>query len=252
MKVVILCGGKGLRMKGANNNLPKPMALVKDKPVLWHIMKIYSKFGYNDFILPLGYGGDKIKEYFMNYEWRNSDLTKDFKKDRIHYYDDIDIKNWKITFVDTGLDTMTGGRIQRIKDYIDKDTFMLTYGDGLSDININNLYNYHKKLGKIATLTAVERKSQYGVLNIQKGLATSFAEKTSIDGYINGGFFILNKRIFNYLTGDNCIFEEEPLRTLVKEKELAVYTHNGYWHAIDTPKDLKIANQEWNKGYENK
>ncbi|WP_461207370.1 sugar phosphate nucleotidyltransferase [Clostridium sp. DL1XJH146] len=245
MKVVILCGGKGLRMRGGNDEMPKPMALVKDKPILWHIMKAYSNFGFNEFILPLGYKGGNIKEYFVNYKWRNSSFTTGFNKETIEYHDDIDIKDWKITFVDTGLETMTGGRVKRIEKYIDGDTFMLTYGDGLSNINIGKLLEFHNEKGKIATVTAVERKSQYGILKVKDGIVESFDEKTKLDGLINGGFFVLNRRIFNYLDGDSCIFEKEPLRKLVKEGELSVYKHNGYWKAIDTLKDLKVANETW-------
>ncbi len=245
MKVVILCGGKGLRMRGGNDDIPKPMALVKDKPILWHVMKSYTKFGFNEFVLPLGYKGEKIKEYFINYKWRNSSFTTEFNKETIEYHNDIDIKDWKITFVDTGVETMTGGRVKRIEKYIDGDIFMLTYGDGLSDINIGELVKFHREKGKIATLTAIERKSQYGILNIKNGIVESFDEKTKLDGLINGGFFVLDRKIFNYLDGDSCVLEKEPLRQLVKESELSVYEHRGYWKAIDTLKDLKVANETW-------
>ena len=245
LKVVILCGGKGLRMRSGYEDLPKPMAIVNGKPLIWHVMKIYSKYGFNEFILPLGYGGEKIKEYFLDYKWKNSNLTKSFDKNEIEYLDEIDISKFKITFIDTGINTMTGGRIKKIEPYIEGDIFMMTYADGLSDVNIAKVLDFHMKKNTIATLTAVDRKSQFGILQIENGIAKSFGEKSTLDGLINGGFFVLNKKIFDYLSDDTCIFEEEPLRNLVKEQQLSVYIHNGYWKAIDTQKDLKDVNEQW-------
>lgn len=244
MKVVILCGGKGSRLASPTDQKPKPLAMVNGKPIIFHIIKIYMKYGFNDFILPLGFGGEKIKEYFWNYEWKNKDFIKDSANDTIKFLDKPE--SWKITFVDTGLDTMTGGRIKKIQKYIDEDVFMLTYGDGISDINIKDLLNYHYSKGKIATVTGIERKSQYGILNVENGIAKSFEEKSKLDGIINGGFFVLNNKVFDYIEdSDECIFEEKPLRDLAKQSELSVYLHKGYWIAIDTFKDLMNANKTW-------
>ncbi|HCC08180.1 MAG TPA: glucose-1-phosphate cytidylyltransferase [Clostridiales bacterium] len=244
MQVVILCGGKGTRLK-TNEDIPKPLALVNEKPLIWHIMKIYSKFGFNEFILPLGYKGDKIKEYFMHYDWMNHDFMKIGSENRIELLEEHE--KWNITFVNTGLETMTGGRIKKIEKYIKEDTFMLTYGDGLADIDIDDLINFHMYKGNIATVTGVERKTQYGVLSVKDGIAESFNEKTSLDGLINGGFFVLDKKVFDYLSEDDeCIWENEPLSRLANDGELAVYEHKGIWMAIDTYKDLIEANQKWN------
>jgi glucose-1-phosphate cytidylyltransferase len=245
MKVVILCGGKGTRLMAANEEIPKPLALVDGKPLIWHIMKIYSKYGLNDFILPLGFGGDKLKEYFYNYQWKNYDFTLNTEDRKIKILGTPE--KWNITFVDTGLETMTGGRLKRIEKFIEEDTFMMTYGDGLSDINIKDLLNYHRNKGKIATVTGIQRKSQFGILTTDKGIATVFEEKSTLDGVINGGFFVLDRRVFNYLDeDDNCIFEQEPMKNIVKDRQLAVYQHYGLWVAIDTYKDLINANEVWN------
>lgn len=243
MKVVILCGGKGLRLKADDENTPKPLARVNGRPIIWHIMKRYSNFGYNDFILPLGYKGEKIKEYFINYEWMNHDFIKD-NQSKLSLLEEPE--KWNISFVDTGIDTMTGGRIKRIEKYIDGDTFMLTYGDGLADINIKELLRYHKDKGKIATVTGVERKSQYGILDVHDGIATSFNEKTVLDGLVNGGFFVLDKEVLKYIDEDDeCVFEKQLLTNLARNGELAVYVHNGIWLAVDTNKDLIDANKIW-------
>ena len=244
MKVVILCGGKGTRLGSPTEIIPKTLALVSGKPIIWHIMNMYSSYGFNDFILPLGFGGDKIKEYFWTYKWKNCDFTKELGSNNVTFFNKPN--NWKVTFVDTGIETMTGGRIKKIKKFIYEDTFMLTYGDGLSDINIGNLLNFHKEKGKAVTVTGVERKSQYGILTAKDGIVTTFDEKSKLDGIINGGFFVMNKKVFDYIEDDNeCIFEQEPLRNLVISGELAVYNFKGYWTAIDTNKDLIYANETW-------
>ncbi|SHK07211.1 glucose-1-phosphate cytidylyltransferase [Clostridium amylolyticum] len=244
MQVIILCGGKGSRLRSENDTLPKPLALVNGKPLIWHIINIYRNFGYKEFILPLGYGGDMIKEYFYNYEWKNSDFTLDYSKGERKLHKNFE--DWKVTLVDTGINTMTGARIKKIEKYITQDDFMLTYGDGLSDININSLVKYHKEKGRIATVTGILKNSQYGVMEIKQGIATNFREKSSAIGIINGGFFVLNRKVFNYLKDeDSCIFEEEPLNTLASLGELAVYEHHGFWLAVDTYKDLLEANKSW-------
>lgn len=247
MQVVILCGGQGMRMKEITENIPKPMAIVGGKPVLWHIMKLYSKYGFNEFILPLGYLGDRIKEYFIEYDWRQNDFILDFNGNENRIYLFKKPEKWKITFIDTGVETMTGGRIKRIEPYIEGGTFMLTYGDGLCSVNIEELLKFHEEKGKIATLTGVYRKSQYGTLKVQDGIASEFNEKTDIEGLINGGFFVLKREVFNYLHGDDCVLEKEPLKNLTEKEELAVYVHDGFWKAVDTFKDLKELNDEWEK-----
>ncbi|AOT72849.1 glucose-1-phosphate cytidylyltransferase [Geosporobacter ferrireducens] len=248
MKVVILCGGKGTRMRDAAENLPKPLVRIGEKPILWHIMKIYQHYGFNDFVLLLGYKGEKIKEYFMDYSWKNHDFILDMDSGA----DDIQllqkVENWKITFIDTGLNTMTGARIKRAQQYIGDAPFMLTYGDGLADIDLHALLTFHKEKGKIGTVTGISKKSQYGTLTIQEDVAQSFQEKEQTEGVINGGFFVFNPGVFHYLREeDHCILEQEPMRNLVADRELAVYQHRGLWIAMDTYKDLQEANQIWHQ-----
>lgn len=234
-----------MRMKEITEHVPKPLAMVGGKPILWHIMKIYSKFGFDDFILPLGYKGEKIKEYFMNYDWMQNDFVLDFSGAENKITMVKKTEKWKIAFIDTGADTMTGGRLKRIQPYINDDTFLMTYGDGISDIDIKKLLEYHRKMGVTATLTGIEKKSQYGILKVKDGLASVFNEKTEIEGIINGGFFALNKEIFKYLSDDKCVFEKEPLAALASEGQLAVYEHKGLWRAIDTCKDVQELNDDW-------
>ncbi|MCI0767007.1 sugar phosphate nucleotidyltransferase [Bacillus sp. TL12] len=244
MKVIILCGGKGLRMQGILKDIPKPLVQVQGKPLIWHIMDLYSKFGHHEFILPLGYGGEKIKEYFMDYIWKEHDFTLDLKNNRYQLLEEP--KQWNIKFIDTGIETMTGTRLKKLEKHIQNEMFLLTYGDGLAKININELIKFHKDKGKIATLTGIKKSSQYGLLQIENGIAVDFKEKPLLNAVINGGFFVFNKGIFDYLNDNDCMLEEEPLLNLIKNKELAVYEHNDYWISIDTPKDLKDANESWN------
>ncbi|MCT4621487.1 MAG: sugar phosphate nucleotidyltransferase [Marinisporobacter sp.] len=242
MKVVILCGGKGARMKEVTDDMPKPLAMIGGKPILWHIMKLYEYYGFNEFILLLGYKGDKIKEYFMDYRWKNHDFILDNNTGKIHLLQQPE--NWKITFIDTGLNTMTGSRIKKVQNYIEDETFMLTYGDGVGNVNIKNLLKFHREKGRSATVTGIVKKSQYGTLTVKNDIAESFQEKSEINGIINGGFFVLNKKVFQYLRDDdNCIFEQAPLMNLAKNNELAVYPHQGMWMAMDTYKDLLVANE---------
>jgi len=244
MKVVILCGGKGLRMRGLEENIPKALARVNEKPIIWHIMKLYSQYGYNEFILPLGYQGEKIKEYFIDYKWKESDLELVLNENKPIPL--TNIEDWSITFADTGLETMTGARIKNIEKYVDDDIFLLTYGDGLSDINIDKLIQFHKEKGKTVTLTGIRKQSQYGILEVENGIATKFVEKPEIDSIINGGFFVCNRDFFHYLSDDpECVLEEDPLKNLIKDEELAIYEHDGLWMSIDTPKDLVEANKIW-------
>lgn len=247
MKAVILAGGKGMRMSELTKDTPKPLCMVGEKPIIWHIMKIYSYYGINDFILLLGYKGEKIKEYFIDYVWKNSSFTLDMKNGDINI--DSEPEPWKISFIDTGLETMTGGRLKRAQKYIGNETFMLTYGDGLADIDIEKLLEFHKKQGKIATVTGIYKRSQYGILTVENGIAKSFEEKKNTEGIINGGFFIFEPEIFEYLENDTtCILEQNPLKKLAKDDELAVYMHNGFWTAMDTLNDINNVNKIWNEG----
>ncbi len=244
MKVVILCGGKGLRMNGVSGGIPKALVRVNDKPIIWHIMKLYSHYGHHDFILPLGYRGEQIKEYFMDQTWKDNDFILHLGKNK---YDLLEKRiNWRVTFADTGLETMTGARIKQIEKFINEDTFLLTYGDGLANVDMNALLQFHKEKGKIVTITGVKIRSQYGHLSVKDGIATEFEEKQKLDTIINGGFFVCNKDFFRYLSEDtSCVLEEEPLRNIVKEGELAVFEYDGFWIGVDTPKDLKEANEKW-------
>jgi glucose-1-phosphate cytidylyltransferase len=246
MKCVILCGGKGTRMKEETEFKPKPMVRVGQKPILWHIMKIYSHYGVKDFILCLGYKGEMIKEYFLNYREFNNDFTLDLSSDTkkivIH---NKDLEDWRITFADTGEDSMTGSRIAQIEKYIGNDEeFFLTYGDGLSDVNINELYKFHKAKGRIATLTAVKPFSYFGIVELDNGLVKKFQEKPILEGVISGGFFVCNRKIFKYLSKDpSCVFEQEPLRKLAKDNQLSAFEHNGFWFAMDTYKHVETLNK---------
>lgn len=245
MKAVILCGGKGLRMAGDSRVVSKPLARVGNIPLLMHIIKIYKHYGIDEFILCLGYHGEAIKEYFMNFDWLNNDFsiktTGNLKEVKIFNK----IEQLNISFIDTGLDTMTGGRIKRIQKYINEDEFLLTYSDGLSDIDISKLINYHRERDKIATVTGVRNRSSFGIIEVKNGLANSFIEKPIQDGWINGGFFVLKKEVFDYINNDETIWENEPLRRLAADNQLAVYKHEGFWQCIDTIKDLQHVNEQW-------
>ena len=238
MKVVILAGGFGTRLSEETQSIPKPMVEIGGKPILWHIMKIYSYYGFNDFIICLGYKGHIIKEYFKNYFLHNSDVTFNMEDNSMNIHSNRS-EPWKVTLIETGLKTMTGGRIKRIEQYIQEDSFFVTYSDGVGDVDINELLNYHKQKGTIGTLTGVALRSQFGVLDIEDGLVKAFKEKPIIEDLtINTGFFVFNKEIFNYLKGDDCILEQEPLEKLTSEDELAVYKHKGFWACMDTQKDV--------------
>lgn len=251
MKVVILAGGFGTRISEESHLKPKPMLEIGDKPILWHIMKEYSFFGFNEFIICAGYKQQIIKEWFANYFLHNSDITFDFSKGS----SDTIIHNqycepWKVSIIDTGLNTMTGGRIKRIQQYIGDETFMLTYGDGVCDVNINELLKFHKSHGKIATLTAVVFEQLKGVLDIKENNhIDSFREKSDLDGaMINGGYMVLNPEIFDYLIGDSCIFEKEPMDILAKRGELMAYKHDGFWQCMDTKREMQKLEFLWSNG----
>lgn len=245
MKVLILCGGKGLRMKEFTSDNPKPMALVDRKPLLWHIMKLFCYYGYNDFILLLGYKSEAIKEYFMDYAWKNSSFILDNINGTTNIQLLEDVEPWKITFLETGEDTMTGGRVKQAEPYIGQEDCFLTYGDGIADIDINKLYEFHKTKGKLATVTGIQKESQYGFINVNDDIADSFTEKPKLDGIINGGFFVLSREAFKYIDDNrDCILERKPLKRLTDDRQLAVYQHKGYWAAADTIKDLEVIEQE--------
>lgn len=240
MKVVILAGGLGTRLAEETGIRPKPMVEIGGKPILWHIMKIYSYYGFNDFIICLGYKGFIIKEYFADYFLHQSDVTFDLANNKMTVHGS-QTENWKVTLVDTGTDTNTAGRIKRIKSYLNNETFMLTYGDGVADINIHDLINFHKKSGKIATLTTIQLPGRFGNVEIDKnGIVQKFQEKPSGDGvWINGGFFVLEPKIFDYLQEDMDAvqWEKKPLIDIAHDNQLAAYSHYGFWKCMDAIRD---------------
>lgn len=250
MKTVILCGGRGLRLIGRTDFIPKPLAEVGNMPILWHIMKIYFHFGYNDFILCLGYNGKMIKEYFLNFEYLCNDLKLELRDGRrgVKYLHEKELDNWNITFVDTGLETNTGGRIKRIEKLIEDDNFFVTYGDGVANIDLDRLLKFHLEKGSIATLTGIHPMSQFGIIETRDGMVRTFKEKPRLEGMINGGFFVFRRDIFKYLEGDSSVLEEEPLRRLTREGQLSVYEHNDFWKCMDTFKDVEFLNKIWESG----
>lgn len=239
MKVVLLAGGFGTRISEESVLKPKPMVEIGGMPILWHIMKYYSSFGYNEFIICCGYKQHVIKEWFADYYLHTSDITFDFSKNGDMEVHKTYTEPWKVTLVDTGLNTMTGGRVKRIKKYVGNEPFMLTYGDGVSNVDIDALVKFHKEHGKIATMTAVNVGQQFGVLDIDgDGTIHKFREKQDSDGsVINGGYMVLNPEIFDYLEGDETVFEKAPLESLAKAGELKAYRHNGFWKCMDTTRD---------------
>lgn len=248
MKTVILAGGLGTRISEESHLRPKPMIEIGEKPILWHIMKIYSHYGFNDFIICCGYKGYMIKEYFAEYYLHCSDITFDFTSSNKMIIHNNIAEPWKVTLVDTGLNTQTGGRIKRVQKYVGDETFMLTYGDGVSDVNLNDLLEYHKKNGKYATMTAVQPGGRYGVLDIgDDDRVNEFVEKSKEDGgWINAGFMVLEPEVFKYISEkENCIFEREPLEKLAQDGQLQAYKYNGFWKCMDTQRDKNQLDSLW-------
>lgn len=251
MKVVILAGGLGTRISEESYLKPKPMIEIGGAPILWHIMKIYSHYGFNDFVICLGYKGYLIKQYFADYYLHMSDVTFDFKNNNNMIVHQNIAEPWTVTLVDTGLNTQTGGRIKRIEKYIGEERFLLTYGDGLSDVDINKIVQFHERQGKLATMMAVQPGGRFGVLELdEENRITQFREKAKEDGgWINAGFMVLEPEIFKYVSEDEkCVFEQYPLQQLAKEGQLSAYKHNGFWHCMDTQRDKIILEEMWNKG----
>ena len=248
MKVVILAGGFGSRISEETHLKPKPMIEIGSKPILWHILKIYSSQGFNEFIICCGYKGYVIKEYFANYFLHMSDVTFDMTKNKMEVHNK-NAEPWKVTLVDTGELSMTGGRLKRIEQYLNNETFCFTYGDGVADIDLNSLIERHKQSKSLATVTAVQPPGRYGSLNIGKeNKVLNFKEKPEGDGgWINGGFFVLEPKVLNYINNDKTVWEEEPLQKLSAEGQLNVYQHNGFWQPMDTLRDQRKLEELWNK-----
>ena len=250
MKVVLLAGGFGTRLSEETNVRPKPMVEIGGKPILWHIMKIYSSYGFNEFVVLLGYKGYHIKEYFTNYFLHQSDVTVDLKDNSMEVHNNHS-EPWKVTLLDTGLHTMTGGRIKKAQDFIGEEPFMMTYGDGVSNININELIKFHKTHGQAVTMSSVQPDGRFGALNINnENKIKEFREKPKGDGnWINAGFFVCNSEVFDYIDSDEgVVFEEAPLQRLAQDGKLYTYKHTGFWKPMDSLKDKSDLNKLWNDG----
>ncbi|MEA4871024.1 MAG: glucose-1-phosphate cytidylyltransferase [Christensenella sp.] len=251
MKVVLLAGGFGTRLTEESHLRPKPMIEIGDQPILWHIMKLYSHYGYNDFVICAGYKQHVIKEYFADYYLHRCDVTFDFSQGGSMCVHSSVSEPWRVTIVNTGLETMTGGRVKRIQPYIGEEPFLLTYGDGVSNVNIEEQVRFHKKHGKIATMTSINVGQQFGVIEFDEaGMVTKFREKQHTDGrVINGGFMVLNPEVFDYITeGDASVFERNPLEGLARDGELMAYQHQGFWQCMDTQRDKQKLEDLWASG----
>lgn len=250
MKVVILCGGLGTRLREETEYRPKPMVPVGNRPIVWHIMKHYAAHGHKEFILCLGYKGEVMKDYFRNYQANTSDFTLRLGANpQITYHNSHDEEDWTVTLVDTGDKTMTGGRLRRVMRFIEDDQFLMTYGDGVSNVNVNEVIAFHRAKNADATLTAVRPVGRFGELALNEGMVSTFMEKP--DGghaSINGGFFVLNRSIEQHLTGDSCVFEVGPLRELSQAGKLAAYSHEGFWQCMDNLREMELLNELWNSG----
>ena len=249
MKVVILAGGLGTRISEESHLRPKPMIEIGEMPILWHIMKCYSHYGFNEFVICLGYKQAMVKEFFADYFLYTSDVTFDLSENSMQVHDNFS-EPWKVTLIDTGLNTMTGGRIKRVKKYVGDETFMLTYGDGLCDVNIKDLLEFHKKHGKTGTITAISVDQRFGVLDLKKsGEVREFAEKQDKDAsVVNGGYMVFEPEIFDYIENDETVFEKKPLQTLASEGKLMAYEHKGFWQCMDTQREKKKLEELWASG----
>ena len=250
MKVVILAGGIGTRLREETEYRPKPLVEVGGYPIIWHIIKLYAHYGFLDFIICLGYKGNLIKDYFLNYEAINNDFTISLgRSQEITYHKADNEQDFRVTLVNTGLETMTGGRVVKVKPYIDEDLFMVTYGDGLADVNIRDLVKFHKGHGKMATVTTVQPLSRYGVLDVDReARVLKFGEKIKEDKMVSAGFFVFDRRVFDYLWEGNCILEKDPLEKLATEGQLMSYYHSGFFYAMDTFKEYQELNKMWKLG----
>ncbi|QXE91533.1 glucose-1-phosphate cytidylyltransferase [Geomonas subterranea] len=250
MKVVILAGGFGTRISEESHLKPKPMIEIGERPILWHIMKVYSHFGFNDFVICLGYKGYCIKEYFAHYFLHEADITFDFRNENQRMVHHHSAEPWRVTLVNTGLDTMTGGRVKRIRPYISDEPFLMTYGDGVGNVNIPELIAYHKSHNKLATMTSTQPGGRFGALNLDEGnRILDFQEKPKGDGaWINAGFFVLEPQVFDYIDGDHTVFEREPLESLARDRELVAYKHEGFWQPMDSLRDKKDLEELWKTG----
>ena len=251
LPVAILCGGKGTRLREETEFRPKPIINVGDKPIIWHIMKIYAHYGFKNFMLCLGYKGEVIRDYFINYDWNHSDIILELGHKRVTKLENVhDEEDWRIWLIDTGQETMTGGRIKRLSSYLDKigsDIFLATYGDGVCNVNIADLLDFHHSHGKLATVTAVRPASRFGELIIEDNIVSHFQEKPqTAEGWINGGYFVLNRKVLDLIEGDSTVFEDQPLKTLSALGELAVYRHEGFWQCMDTYRELELLNNLYN------
>jgi glucose-1-phosphate cytidylyltransferase len=245
MKVIILAGGYGTRLSEYTENIPKPMVEVGGKPMLWHIMNTYAKFGHKDFYLALGYKAEIIKKYFLNYKTLNSDFTVNLSNDELDIHQE-GIVDWSVTLLDTGLNSMTGGRVKRMKNFIGNEPFLLTYGDGVADINIEALIKFHKGHGKMATVSAVHPGARFGELDINNNIVSSFKEKPQVtQGWINGGYFVIEPEFFELIEGDDTILEKEPLEQAAKMGELMAFKHEGFWQCMDTKRDRDSLEDLW-------
>lgn len=247
MKTVILCGGKGTRLREETEFKPKPLVEIGAKPILWHIMKIYSAFGYGEFILTLGYKGKMIKEYFMDYDWRDNNFKLSLMDKEIIFNNKDAREDWIIDFIDTGRESQTALRLYKLKDHLkDEDTFMLTYGDGVADVNIDKLIEFHREKGKIVTVTALHPRSKYGVIRTDgDGLVEEFKEKPILNDFVNGGFMVFDRKIFDYLDNRNVMLVYDTLPRLAAKGEVALFHHEGFWHCMDTYKDYLRLNKMW-------
>jgi glucose-1-phosphate cytidylyltransferase len=247
IKVVILCGGMGTRLREETEYKPKPLVEIGGKPILWHIMKCYSYYGFKDFVLCLGYKGNMIKEYFLNYEMLNSDFTIELSSKKTQTHNSYSENDWRVTLANTGESAMTGARLKKVEPHLDSDLFMLTYGDGVASLDLSKLLDFHKSHGKIGTVTGVNPISKFGELSLDGDRVIQFNEKPKMNsGFINGGFFVFNKEFLKYLNNDDgCVLEKEPLENLAQDGELMIYKHTGFWQCMDTYRDFLHMNNLW-------